>query len=164
MSDAPPPANPYEAPATIEPATPNLHTVRLTPGSNTILPRTFAASADIVAAFLLSLVAYKLLPEGATILQSVAVLTIWMGYYFISEWLLGATPGKWLTGLTVRTVDGGRIGARPAFIRTLLRIVEVNPFLIGALPAAICILASERRQRIGDMLAGTVVVRRKRGR
>jgi uncharacterized RDD family membrane protein YckC len=40
----------------------------------------------------------------------------------------------------------------------LLRILEVNPLLIGALPASIAILSSKRRQRIGDMLAGTVVV------
>jgi uncharacterized RDD family membrane protein YckC len=72
--------------------------------------------------------------------------------------------GKWLAGLTVKTLDGDRIDWRQAAIRTLLRIVEVNPFILGGLPAAICILATERRQRLGDLVAKTVVVRRKRSR
>jgi uncharacterized RDD family membrane protein YckC len=45
-------------------------------------------------------------------------------------------------------------------VRTLARLVEVNPLLLGALPAGIAILSSSRRQRIGDWLANTVVVRR----
>ena len=39
-----------------------------------------------------------------------------------------------------------------------MRLLEVNPLLFGGLPAGIAILTSERKQRIGDMLAGTVVV------
>jgi uncharacterized RDD family membrane protein YckC len=39
-----------------------------------------------------------------------------------------------------------------------MRLVEVNPLLLGALPAGISILATERKQRIGDLQAGTVVV------
>ena len=42
-------------------------------------------------------------------------------------------------------------------VRTGLRLFEVNPLLLGALPAGVAILASSRRQRLGDWLAGTVV-------
>jgi len=41
------------------------------------------------------------------------------------------------------------------------RLVEVNPLLLGGLPAGIAVAMSRRRQRLGDMLAGTYVVRRK---
>jgi uncharacterized RDD family membrane protein YckC len=164
MSDSPTSANPYESPSTVDPAPVKSYVVQLTPGSNTILPRYLAASADLIAVFVLSVMAFKLLPEDAPLLQCTAVIAIWFGYYFLSEWLISATPAKWLAGLTVKTVGGDRIGPRHAGIRTLLRIVEVNPFIVGAIPAAICILVTERRQRIGDKLAGTVVVRRKRSR
>ncbi len=113
---------------------------------------------------MVSVVVFKLLPENAPLLQCVAVIAVWFAYFFLSEWLLSATPGKLLAGLTVKTIDGGRINSRQAGIRTLLRIVEVNPFIVGALPAAICVLVTQRRQRIGDVLAGTVVVRRARSR
>jgi uncharacterized RDD family membrane protein YckC len=46
-------------------------------------------------------------------------------------------------------------------IRSGLRIFEVNPLLLGGLPAGLVIIASQRKQRIGDLLAGTVVVSNK---
>jgi uncharacterized RDD family membrane protein YckC len=42
----------------------------------------------------------------------------------------------------------------------LLRLVEVNPLLVGGLPAGIVAVLSPRKQRLGDMLAGTLVVYR----
>jgi uncharacterized RDD family membrane protein YckC len=44
-------------------------------------------------------------------------------------------------------------------LRTLLRIVEVNPLLFGGLSAGLSIAATKRHQRLGDILAGTLVVR-----
>jgi hypothetical protein len=46
-------------------------------------------------------------------------------------------------------------------LRTLLRVIEVNPILLGALPAGIMLLVTKRRQRLGDLLAGTVVISNK---
>jgi uncharacterized RDD family membrane protein YckC len=37
--------------------------------------------------------------------------------------------------------------------------VEVNPLVVGGLPAAIAVGMSHNRQRLGDMLAHTFVVR-----
>jgi len=45
-------------------------------------------------------------------------------------------------------------------IRTLARLLEANPILLGGIPAGIAIFSSPRKQRIGDSLAGTVVVSR----
>jgi uncharacterized RDD family membrane protein YckC len=90
----------------------------------------------------------------------IAAFGTYMGYYFFPEWLLGTTIGKSLFSLRVRHVSGVRCTAKQAGIRTLMRLIEVNPFLFGALPAGISILATERNQRLGDLLAGTVVVHR----
>ena len=37
-------------------------------------------------------------------------------------------------------------------------VIEVNPLLLGGLPAGLVVIATERKQRIGDLLAGTLVV------
>jgi uncharacterized RDD family membrane protein YckC len=87
-----------------------------------------------------------------------AALSTYVCYYFLSEWLIGSTPGKLLFGLVVRQLNGDRCRAHQIGIRTLLRFLEVNPLLLGAIPAAIAVWCTERGQRIGDILAGTVVV------
>ena len=58
-------------------------------------------------------------------------------------------------------IEGTR-SARQIRIRTLLRIVEVNPGGCGAIPAGIAVYCTSRRQRLGDWLAGTLVVRKSR--
>ena len=96
------------------------------------------------------------MPESDGVLQFVAMTVTWLGYYFATEALFSSTPAKLLAGLVVVQFNGERITARQAFVRTLCRLFEANP--IFALPAALCIIFSRRRQRIGDMVAGTVVV------
>ncbi|MCP3963087.1 MAG: hypothetical protein GY719_35050 [bacterium] len=45
-------------------------------------------------------------------------------------------------------------------MRTLLRVFEVNPLLFGSLPAGLLVAFTKKHQRLGDSLAGTVVVPR----
>ena len=87
-----------------------------------------------------------------------AAIAAYFCYYFLSEWLIGGTPGKLLFGLVVRQTNGESCRAHQIGIRTLLRFVEVNPLLLGAIPAGIAVWCTKRGQRIGDILAGTVVV------
>lgn len=65
----------------------------------------------------------------------------------------GATPGKRLLGLRVVRVDGSRCGPGPAVVRNALRVVDV----IFA-PALLLTIMTVNRQRLGDILAGTIVV------
>jgi len=39
-----------------------------------------------------------------------------------------------------------------------MRVLEVNPVLLGAFPAALSVVFSPKHQRFGDKLAGTIVV------
>jgi uncharacterized RDD family membrane protein YckC len=73
--------------------------------------------------------------------------------------LVGTTIGKSLFALKVCQSSGAPCTAKQAAVRTALRFVEVNPLLLGGIPAGIAILTTKRRQRIGDLLAGTVVVK-----
>ena len=80
---------------------------------------------------------------------------IWFCYYVYLEGSKGATLGKMAAGIKVTTVDGERIGWREAFIRNILRPVDGIVFY---LLAAILVWSTARNQRLGDLLAGTVVV------
>lgn len=91
------------------------------------------------------------------------VAVLFYGYHLFFElaWH-GQTPGKRLLGLRVVRADG--LPAPPAAIvvRNLLRLVDVLPngYALGFFS---CILTA-RRQRLGDLAAGTVVVREGRPR
>jgi uncharacterized RDD family membrane protein YckC len=82
-----------------------------------------------------------------------------MAYYPITEGIWGKTLGKAATGLMVVDENGDPPGIGKACIRTLARLVEVNPFLLGGLPAALVVGLTPTRQRLGDLFANTYVVR-----
>jgi uncharacterized RDD family membrane protein YckC len=69
----------------------------------------------------------------------------------------GRTPGKRGAHLRVLRADGRPVDLPASAIRNLVRLVEGLPLLY--LPAAISILSTARNQRLGDLAAGTVVVR-----
>jgi uncharacterized RDD family membrane protein YckC len=127
--------------------------------AHTIIPRQLAAIADNLIAMILGVCAAKFISHDSPGLQTVCFITIYFGYFFVFEALISRTPGKLLTGLKVVRTNGNRISAWHAAIRTTFRIVEVNPALLGALPAALSIVFSRHNQRFGDKAAGTIVVR-----
>lgn len=69
----------------------------------------------------------------------------------------GRSPGKYAVGLRTVRDDGGPITFRHAFVRGMLRYVEV--YLFYGIPAVVCALVNRRGKRIGDLMAGTYVVR-----
>ncbi len=95
---------------------------------------------------------------GVALLILVSFLLIW-GYFLLLEGLLrGRTPGKMLVGLRVLEDDGTPIGLRAAAIRNLLRMADLIPPPTGLL-GGLCILVHPLGKRLGDMAAGTIVVR-----
>ena len=120
-----------------------------------------AIGIDSSLAIVLSLIAAGMVNSfggGAVI---TAVCSAHFAYFFVFEALWSRTPGKYLFGLRVCQLDGSRCTLMSAMLRTLLRIIEVNPILFGALPAGIVLLVTKRKQRLGDLLAGTVVISNK---
>ncbi len=89
-----------------------------------------------------------------------AVLTfvIFFLYFIVLEAALGATLGKLLLGIRVVNVDGSRISWGASILRNILRIIDALPF--AYILGAILIWTSQRKQRLGDRAARTVVVRR----
>jgi len=90
-----------------------------------------------------------------TVVGVFAVLVIWPMAWEVAT--KGRSIGKMALGLRVVTVDGAPIRIRHALVRGLVGLVEIVLFL-GTLAVGVA-LASHRFRRLGDHLAGTVVVR-----
>ena len=90
--------------------------------------------------------------------MSLVVFGLWIAYFTYFEATSGQTLGKRLLGL--RVVDA-RTGRPPDFLmslaRNVIRVVDWLPafYFLGFLVAAV----TTNRQRIGDVAAGTVVIR-----
>lgn len=86
-----------------------------------------------------------------------ALLALFLGYCILCETLAGMTLGKRMVGIRVVGDDGEHVGLNAAVIRNMLRLVDgLFFYLVGALFA----LSSSRGRRLGDHIAGTLVVRR----
>jgi uncharacterized RDD family membrane protein YckC len=72
----------------------------------------------------------------------------------------GRTPGKRVNGLRVVVEGGAPVGLRASAVRNLLRLLEGPPLFY--VPAIVSILATRRNQRLGDLAAGTLVIREPR--
>jgi uncharacterized RDD family membrane protein YckC len=113
------------------------------------IDNTLAAFSALLTASLLEL------PDGG---KMIAAVCVYLLYFVVQEGAWSTTLAKRLFGLSIRRLDGSRCGWRGAALRTAARAIEVNPLLpFGALPGAVAVARSKRRQRLGDMLAGTVV-------
>ena len=78
-------------------------------------------------------------------------------YFWLCEGLRGRTLGKRLCGLRVLGLEGGPPGLGATFWRTVLRAVDWLPtlYLLGA----VVMVVRARNQRVGDLVAHTVVTR-----
>jgi uncharacterized RDD family membrane protein YckC len=88
------------------------------------------------------------------------LLLLSYGLFFEAFWK-GQTPGKWLVGIRVIRENGSPINFQAAAIRNLLAMADFLPafFLFGA----VVVMLTSRRQRLGDMAAGTIVLRERLG-
>lgn len=98
-------------------------------------------------------------PKWVYAVMIVLLFLIFSGYFAFFEWIWsGQTPGKRWLKLRVIREDGRPITFWEATVRNLLRSFDMMPapfYSIGF----ISVFASARDQRVGDMVAGTVVVR-----
>jgi membrane protease YdiL (CAAX protease family) len=98
--------------------------------------------------------AYEASPTAGIVLLFVYA-SLWFNYFAFCEWRWGQTIGKNATGIEVRAVDRSpRLTYGQASLRNLLRLIDF--FVIGE----VMIVASKRKQRLGDQAAKTVVLRR----
>jgi uncharacterized RDD family membrane protein YckC len=98
-------------------------------------------------------------PKWVQALLIILAFVLMAGYFAIFEWIWnGQTPGKRWLKLRVIREDGRPINFFEAMVRNLLRQFDIMPapfYSIGL----ISVFATSRDQRVGDLVAGTVVVR-----
>ncbi|HWA40820.1 MAG TPA: RDD family protein, partial [Gemmatimonadales bacterium] len=123
--------------------------------------RAIAAVVDhlFILLFLIGLgEASDLLPGGALVPVLGGFLVFW-GYFTAFEaWWHGQTPGKRYLGLRVVLTDGRPVGFEGAALRNLVRIADFSlppPYIAGML----AIFFHPQGKRLGDLVAGTLVVR-----
>jgi uncharacterized RDD family membrane protein YckC len=100
----------------------------------------------------------KLANSLAIALLVTIVFSVMFGYFIVFEALWnGQTPGKRLIGIRVVRDGGYPIDFGASLIRNLIRVGEqlIGYYLIAAISA----LISPENKRIGDLAAGTIVVR-----
>src|SRR6266849_6685990 len=92
---------------------------------------------------------------NAALVAMSGTLAVGFLFYWFLEAVAGATLGKAIVGIRVRSKDGGRCSFAAALIRNLARILDgIAVYLVGFLIA----IFSKLRQRLGDHLAKTVVL------
>lgn len=101
-------------------------------------------------------------PKWLVAVMILILFLLFAGYFVFFEWLWdGQTPGKRLLKLRVIREDGRPITLWEAIARNLLRVFDAVPgFLLPIYSVGlIVIFLSRRDQRVGDIFAGTVVIR-----
>jgi uncharacterized RDD family membrane protein YckC len=92
---------------------------------------------------------------------------IFLVFVFLAEWFYpvffevlrhGSTPGKAVLGLSVVHDDGTPVGWTPSIVRNLLRFADFLP--VAYLLGLASMVATRDFKRLGDVVAGTVVVYR----
>jgi uncharacterized RDD family membrane protein YckC len=97
----------------------------------------------------------------ASALDGLVSLAVFILYFTLLEGRYGQTVGKMAVKIkVVREADGAPIDYSQAAVRTILRFLDGIPYIIPYLLGAALIWSSEEKQRLGDLVAHTVVVNR----
>lgn len=112
-----------------------------------------------IMGMIISMNAFDLELKGITILGILLIYLPYMFYSPIMEYLTnGRSLGKLALGIRVVKADGEPAGLREFFIRWIFRVIDI---WIGGLGFLAILLSStsERRQRLGDVMADTVLIK-----
>lgn len=133
-------------------------TTRGIPGTEqeVIVGRVLAFVVDHVLSIVAGAAVGLALAVGSRVLVMPGVLIGLFGYFIVLEGLWAQTVGKRVLGLVVTRPDGTPITFRQAVIRNVLRVVDGLFFYSVGL---IVMMLNERRMRLGDHVARSMVVR-----
>jgi len=85
-----------------------------------------------------------------------AGLTYFLYHPVLELTLRGRTPGKRIAGIRIVTAEGDMVGTGALLMRNLFRLIDSLPMLY--LVGLVCCFVTRQSVRIGDMVAGTVLV------
>jgi len=123
---------------------------------------------DLILRTIVLVAARIAMPQAFGVMGFGGVLVLW----FLMSWFYGGifeacwngqTPGKRLLHLRVLTIDGQPINGLQAVLRNIIKDLDMQPgylCLVGLISTAM----NHRFQRLGDLVAGTMVVYEKQSR
>jgi uncharacterized RDD family membrane protein YckC len=87
------------------------------------------------------------------------IAVTYLAIYWIIPGLTGTSPGKSAVGIRIISNTGGKPGLGKAFVRWLMLVfVDGIPYVIPYLLGFIMALTDSQHRRLGDRVAGTLVV------
>jgi uncharacterized RDD family membrane protein YckC len=96
-------------------------------------------------------------PKWGLAISGLLMFAMINSYFILFEWLMsGQTPGKRLIGIRVIKVGGYSLRFLDVLLRNLMRFVDFLPVFYGV--GATSLIVTSRCQRLGDLVAGTLVV------
>ncbi len=98
---------------------------------------------------------------GVIMLATFAEMVLPPLYFIASEAIWGRSLGKAIMGIRVVMADGSKLTGMAAVIRNALRLVDMMAYYI---PVIVSVAATQKYQRIGDIIGKTVVVRDRKGK
>ncbi len=102
------------------------------------------------------------LPAAAWLRAALGIggfLITWGYYvYFETVWN-GQTPAKHLLRLRTVQVNGSPVNLTNAAVRNLVRAIDIVPVMVPYVVGGICVMVTRNNQRLGDLAAGTLVVK-----
>ncbi|HUG16990.1 MAG TPA: RDD family protein [Thermomicrobiales bacterium] len=116
-----------------------------------------AAAANLIDEALLDSDGEAIMAIVFAVMALLTFAILWGYYVFFETIWNGQSPGKRWTGLRVIQEGGYPIRFSHAAIRNIVRIADFLPFMyvIGA----VVMLVDRRSRRLGDLVAGTIVVK-----
>lgn len=97
---------------------------------------------------------------GQTLLGVGLFATQWLYWTLTEVFLGGQTLGKRVVGIRVVRADGSPVGVYESAVRNLVRAVDFFPLMYAT--GCITMLLTRQHRRLGDLLAGTLLVREER--
>ena len=87
---------------------------------------------------------------------STFAIMLLVSYFTFFEFKWGQTVGKWILGIRVYMDNGKPCTFKASLMRNLLKMVDMS---IGSWLTLIMLYSTSKKQRLGDLIAHTVVVR-----
>lgn len=127
-----------------------------------IMPRLSAWLVDLTIRLVCIKICFEVLlffgNTGWGFILIIYFLLDWFYAVFFEVYQAGMTPGKKINNIYVCHDDGTPISIQSSLIRNLLRYADFMPFFFVG--GALTMLFNKKSQRLGDMVAGTLVVYR----
>ncbi len=123
-----------------------------------LIRRAIGAIVDYATLFSFHLVPSVVLGTELHQKTSLLWMSLCVAYFPLTEGLTGRSLGKVISRTRVVDKQCRVPGIVSSVVRTLFRVIEVNPLVAGGLPAAVVAALSKTNGRLGDIVAGTYVI------